>query len=242
MLQQPGEIWALQGSACAVAFQAGGLKWLRGDGRCRAPDISRHRQAQSRRHAGAKKEARAGSAPRCMLRAAAASSTGKTVAAPVPGMPLGPAGRRPCDFLLVLFLAARNHRSDGWHGTIGRTTGFRSRSVLLGFLGHLLVALFFGHKYSRCCLEIRLVERMVSDKSRRWNERARATPRAEPPLPSKDYAYSGNRRQQGCAFGPMIKPESRPTHHFSGSFFMLITHPRQARPAAQLHQSTALPY
>ena len=150
-----------------------------------SPGISRHRHGAM----PAQRSKRAGSAPRCKLLAAAASSMGTTPwQRPPPGVPLQPAGRRPCGFLLVLFLAAWNHRSDGWHGAIGRAAGFRSRSVLLGFLGHLLVALFFGHKYSRWCLEIRLVERMVSDKSMRWNDRVRAASGTEPPLPRACHA------------------------------------------------------
>ena len=82
-------------------------------------------------------------------------------------------GSKPTCFLLVLVLAARDHRGDGRHGAVGRTAGLGSRSVLLGFLGQLLVALFFGHKFSRYRLEIRLVEAMVSDKSARRNDTRR---------------------------------------------------------------------
>lgn len=82
-------------------------------------------------------------------------------------------GSKPTCFLLVLVLAARNHRGDGRHGAVGRTAGLGSRGVLLGFLGQLLVALFFGHKFSRYRLEIRLVEAMVSDKSARRNDTRR---------------------------------------------------------------------
>lgn len=120
----------------------------------------------------AKKAGIARAASRCTLLAAVASSIGSR-----PWQcPQEHANQARC--LLVLFLAAWDHRSDGRHRAIGRTAGFRSRSVLLGFLGHLLVALFFGHKYSRWCLEIRLVEAMVSDKSTRWNDSAPGVPRA----------------------------------------------------------------
>ena len=107
-------------------------------------------------------------------------------------------GRWPPSGLLVLVLAARNHRSDGRHGTVGRAAGLGGRSVLLGFLGHLLVALFFGHKFSRYRLEIRLVEVMVSDKSARWND-ARRQPDARPRRTCRAFACRPEPRARTAA-------------------------------------------